>query len=666
MDFDNWLNDPSVGDASSTAGTEADEFLQPYSLRDATLIVLDCNASMFSPLVKKQKRGNQGPAGDDDSATDEGSDEENDDEMDVDPTSPGGQLRRIPFYMSIQVLCEVLREKAISYASDFVGLLLFNTKTTNIDSPGLYQFLPLDQPEPSAILSMWELGQGEVDFDPIGSSITPSNMAEVLANALRQFRSLLAHWTRHNHTEQDQARRTIRTRLDDLRTAGIQFSPYFLPPADGSTFRMDLFWSDLLEDPTVAATSQDRNLEDSPYAPITSNLVTVAPSYRALHQGMDRRESKRRTAFRVPFHISDQLTVGVRGFILYSEAHKPAATKVLAETLQKVVPVRQSLCPSTTQVLTKDQMVTVYHLVDTPVKIAPERLESLTDYGSPRIQLLGFKPRRKLRRAHNVTHSTLLVPDETQFAGSTASFVSLLEQMHLQNVFALVMYYPRVNMTPRLAALIPQWEQYDKFGMVRPSGLVAIPLPFKEELRHIEWPVGDLLKKPTPAEAAGRDPAEALLDPVVKRWIGGAFDPQDYMNPTLARFRVKLHAKALDRELPMPTDEDCAMLPDFDLWHERAAARAQLFVQTLGQCEPKAPAPSAAARERASRPTFDASAEDGGAGVVAQMEQVWKNGKVDKCKVADLKAVLGAVGLKVSGLKADLVERVCEYFESRS
>ncbi|KAI9175326.1 ATP-dependent DNA helicase II subunit 1 [Blastocladiella emersonii ATCC 22665] len=713
-DLNEWSPETVAGGA---VGPDDGDWAGPVSSRDALLVVIDCNATMFEPLVPKPRRGASGDVGGEDSPTDDSAtvdgeeeEEEEDEAAALDPNSPkaaAARLRKIPFFMVVQALLRVLQDLAVESPGDRVSVYLYNTGKSNTDVPHLFEFQKLDEPGPAFILNMYELGQNNIDLASTLGLVDPkteatANITNVLVQCLRAFRDNKAVmgvkrvlWVTNQDTPIPatdlDARHAVRTRIADLRASNIRLSPYFVSQSS-RPFDVHAFWTEALGSndddeeqnsalgsSSAAATSQSASSQMDPVLATESNY-SIAQGYVHLVHSMQRREAKPRIAFRVPLFLTDTVTLGVQGVLQYKKATKPPAVPVVAETNERLGRVSQLLCTATTQVLQPTQVRRVWEVAKHPVALSADEHRALTNFGPPHIAVLGFKSRDRLKRTHNVTHATLLLPDETQYTGSVCAFAALVEQLHAQNKVAIARYYPRRGGVPRLAALLPQWEQWDKYGMVHPTGLQVIPLPFKDELRAMQWPArsefpeGTVIADPETAElitdpdaiwAHQVDAAAAAFTPILRKWRVSAFNPRDFDTPSLVHFHHLLHAKALDCELherPLDAVGETGLEPDYDTWQTRCGRLVPDVKEKLNAVEPlgSRPTPRVPGAAKASKVV----APEGGIDEPF-MRSVQKSGTMAKCTVAQLKEFCRAAGLPVSGAKGVLVERIEAYLAER-
>ncbi|KNE57535.1 hypothetical protein AMAG_18064 [Allomyces macrogynus ATCC 38327] len=427
-----------------------------------------------APPAKPRRGGASGNGGDESDTDDEGAndqdDEEDEDEGDgVDPFTPSDPLaaktlRKLPFYAVMQCVRTLLMDRAIDGTGDLLG----RKADEPTARPGIHLYQSMQEPDANIIRDLWEMGSNEAKFDKdIGSTVPgfpPASLTSVVQQALAAFQSIkgkVGHkrliWiTNHDcppGCDDLGTSKALHTRFRDARTMGIDLACYFFRTATTGTFDLAPFWGACLgydedHDYTSLDTAETDGVPPSLTVPL---FVTDAPARR------------QRTGFRAVFRLTPTSAMGVRGYVMYIKAPKQAAApaRVLAETYAPVTRVSQFFCEETTGVIDPGMQIelgTIYAGQNVYMSLE-ERAAIIGGLGNAGvIVLLGFKRRKTLKRTHNLTHSTFLYPDEAAYRGSIAVFAALVDQLILQDKYAVVRYHPRAGSAPRLIALIPQRE----------------------------------------------------------------------------------------------------------------------------------------------------------------------------------------------------------------
>ena len=276
----------------------------------------------------------------------------------------------------------------------------------------------------------------------------------------------------------------------------------------------------------------------------------------------------------------------------------------------------------------------------------------------PECVVLGFKPLGALREDHAIREPYFIYPDEHTVAGSTRAFAALHAKMLALDQFAVARLQTTSASQMRFVALVAQREEFDEDGVqLTPPGLVAIHLPWADDIRAV--PAASDLRVAPSAEQI--DAAVAVVDALA---LDG-FDSTAHANPMLQKFYAHLTANAFAKEMPDWSEADDTLRPDEAMMSQAAEPLAALAALLPG-------ASAGAVKKKAKKRASKSAAGGGAAAKRAKKEPVdvsaldWSalaaSGILKKQTVATLKAGCGALGLKLSGKKADLVARIEEHF----
>ena len=177
-----------------------------------------------------------------------------------------------------------------------------------------------------------------------------------------------------------------------------------------------------------------------------------------LLQRIRRKEVKKRSLFNIPFKLSANLEIGVKGYNLVSTQSKGLHRNVytLGEAVREVETVTSWICADTTQYLTAADLKYYWEFGGQKVIFEKDEVVSMKTFGPPALALIGFKPKTAMKMYYNLSHSMFLYPDELSYEGSTRAFSSLLIAMHEMDKVAICSFTQRTNYSTRLVALIPQ------------------------------------------------------------------------------------------------------------------------------------------------------------------------------------------------------------------
>lgn len=272
----------------------------------------------------------------------------------------------------------------------------------------------------------------------------------------------------------------------------------------------------------------------------------------------------------------------------------------------------------------------------------------------PHLTLLGFKPRTSDKWHHRIKNPMFLYPETKKglhaTEGGDAVVAALIAAMREKDVIGIARYVPRRNVMARLVALYPQFEAIDEANIqVRPPGLHLIPLPFADDLRSLNL---DEHITERPHSSRRRE----VVGKMLRSMEISAFDPESMPNPAIQQFYSALEALALDMTEP-PEIIDVskldrtvaeAMAPYVNEWGddllEAGGSLTAGVKKTTGKAKSSAGEPAANPAERAEK--------------LAEVQKLVKNKGLPKLKVPELKALLAALSLPVSGKKADLITRL--------
>lgn len=418
-----------------------------------------------------------------------------------------------------------------------------------------------------------------------------------------------------------------------------------------------------------------------PEAPFTSP-ATIGASVgndgisllNSLVSNINSKQVPKRALFsNLPFEIGPGFAISVKGYNIL-QRQKPARSCYVwldGEKAQIATGETTQMAEDTARTVQKTEIKKAYKFGGEQVLFTKEEQKELKNFGPPGLRIIGFKPQSMLPTWASVNKSTFIYPSEEDYVGSTRVFAALWQKLLKDDKMGLAWYIPRVNANPQLVALLPSQERLDESKQqITPAGLWVFPLPYADDLR-------------TPAE--GPAPIVSSNDLTDKMHVviqqlqlpGAIFDPHKYPNPALQWHYRILQAMALDEEIPEFKDSDDKTVPKYRQIDKRAGPYVVDWGMLLeeeynhwmkthdhsvagmkrGPSEPKG-APAKKIKPKDSSGSLDGMSMD-------EMTKLVKTGKVSTATVSLLKEWLTGRGLSTSGRKADLVERVEEYFEHK-
>ena len=261
---------------------------------------------------------------------------------------------------------------------------------------------------------------------------------------------------------------------------------------------------------------------------------------------------------------------------------------------------------------------------------------SNADHEKASLILLGFKPKDSLPMHYTVEKSFYLYPNEQKVKGSTAAFANLHASMLRKGVLAIGELLTRVTATSRLVAIFPQEGEYlpleDGGEQVTPPGMVAVALPFEDDVRALEPDTG------TATEAS----VQAAIDLVERMKFGDGFVLDYFKNDSLEHFYTYMESIALETTLPTP-EQSLNQITDEDM-RKQAGDQIDAFIASL---------PEDIVVEKESKKRKREPDESG-----CDWLDLYKTDALNECTILMLKQYLKSVGEKSAGKKAELIERV--------
>ncbi|RUS27445.1 SPOC like C-terminal domain-containing protein [Jimgerdemannia flammicorona] len=441
----------------------------------------------------------------------------------------------------------------------------------------------------------------------------------------------------------------------------VQQSP-ILPPQPHPRSRLTQpFFSLLPQD--IIERDEEENGDEEEESPTPSGPPESSRKLTELMVKVRRKEVRKRSLFRLPFQISEGLTMGVKGYTLLRHQLRGIFRQVYmkGERVREVTAVTSWICSDTTQYLLPTDLKFYYPYGGEKVVFTKEELAEIKNFGDPGFTLIGFKPTSALQIYHNLSHPLFIYPDELAYSGSTRVFAALLKKMLELDRIAICSMIRRINTAPRMVALLPQAEVFgDDGGQEKPAGFHVITLPYADDIR-------DLPTKKTPE--ADEEQIEAAKNMIEKLNIRGGYRPENYENPALQRHYASLQVIALEQDIDENVPDKT--LPKVETIHKRVGKLVQVFKEKVWKNEPPRASVSsvgAGKKRKASDEGESGKAKKGKAAADTgslDMKALVAQGKVSKCTVPQLKEWLTTVGVKPQGLKADLVALVETYFAEK-
>lgn len=547
------------------------------------------------------------------------------------------------FIESMKSYVQILKQKLVWSRQDWAGLILFGTNQWDKD-PEIKHVLTvhsLSLITTDRLKEAMNIIDGKSEFGENIACSTAYPLHDVLWHAVQAFSSVKLHiWMRRvilftcqddpPLTSQDEKHR-IRVKAKSFSNIALELNVIGL----GDNWNHECFYKDL----EMASGKIDN--EDYTRTPKEDLIKQV----KRLSRNMAK----------LPWRLGEDVTLDV--------CVRPICVK--KEYLKKEAMSREQNTPLTSQsILCKQSDLPEQGnedadgelpppVLETEIKMyqefggrkiyfTPEEVKFLSATSKIGIDLICAKP----KSFHPINH--LKAPyfvknNRSNRKDNQLLFGALLNKCDSKNLMLICSATLRENFATKLYTMIPDVEK---------GGFYLYQLAFKENVRELAEHFrnyiydGDFQKPPTEPEGV------ALLEKIIQK-LRIRYDPEMFPNPKLQVQLQTLETVALDlEEQELPED---ATIPMKDMMHSRVANLLNEFNEMfIDQADSESEGPS---RKRSRR-------EPGNVSLPAEekIRELVNTSMLDTLKVADLKEILKNVGIKVSGNKTELINRVKAYY----
>ncbi|CAK4030323.1 ATP-dependent DNA helicase II subunit 1 [Lecanosticta acicola] len=607
-----------------------------------------------------------------------------------------------PTLAALKCAYALMQQRIISSPSDMMGVLLFGTEKsksqdgdddsgrTGLQYPHCYILTDLDVPAAADVKLLRALVEDEEEAAKLlQASKDEVSMANVLFCANQIFTSKAPNFTSRRlflvtdndfpHASSRSDRNSATVRAKDLYDLGVTIELFPIShPTQGYTFDRSKFYNDIV----YSSTPSD---PDAP-APLTQDIKSANSTAKdgisllqSLLSSVASRAAPRRALFgNMPFEIGPGLKISIKGYnILMPQVPKKTTNIYLppdAEKPQIAVMSSTLVEEETARTVEKGELRKAFKFGGETISFSEEELKKIKNFGDPVLRIIGFKPQSMLPIWASISRSTFIYPSEEDYVGSTRVFSALHQKLLKDQKMGLGWFIARRNAKPLLAAIIPGSEERSEEGEQQlPPGFWVHPLPYADDIRSP--PDTSVVQAPDDVVDAMRFIIQQLQLPKA------AYDPHKYPNPSLQWHYRILQAMALEEELPEHPDDKT--LPRwrqidkragqyavewgekldaaFDQWQAENADRIK--PATNGSSSKRTAGPASSAPLKSSKKFKDEDDED----LVTdeKMRDAYAKDRINKFKNADLKAWLQSKGIKSGAKKADMVDAVTSYFETK-
>ncbi|KAF4277316.1 ATP-dependent DNA helicase II subunit 1 [Aspergillus fumigatus] len=607
-------------------------------------------------------------------------------------SDPKKRVEESPTTAALKCAYYLMQQRIISNPRDMIGVLLYGTQASrfydedensrgDLSYPHCYLFTDLDVPSAREVKELRALAEDEGKArDVLVPSKERVSMANVLFCANQIFTSKAPNFLSRRlfivtdndnpHGDSRSQRSAATVRAKDLYDLGvtIELFPISQPEHefDSSKFYDDIIYKTSPTDAEAPVYLKD----DSKVSTASGDGISLL---NGLLSSINSRSVPRRAHFsNMPLELGPNFKISVTGYLLFKRQAPARSCYVWlgGEKPQIVKGVTTQIADDTARTVEKSEIRKAYKFGNDQVSFTPEEQKALRHFGDPVIRIIGFKPLSALPFWANVKHPFFIYPSEEDYVGSTRVFSALHQKLLKDHKMALVWFIPRKNAAPVLGAMIAGEEKVDENGVQKfPPGMWIITLPYADDVR--QNPETTLNVAPEPLIDQMRTIVQQLQLPKA------SYEPQKYPNPSLQWHYRILQALALDEDLPeKPEDKTIPKYRQIDkragdyvlswadeLEKQYAASATHGTKSTLVKRSAKDRA--ADSDEASSHPSKRIKSESGPEGVDAEVRLHYEKGSLSKLTVAVLKDFLTAHGRSTAGKKADLIERVEEYMETK-
>ncbi|PWY72920.1 ATP-dependent DNA helicase II subunit 1 [Aspergillus heteromorphus CBS 117.55] len=599
-------------------------------------------------------------------------------------------IQESPTTAALKCAYNFMQQRIISNPHDMMGVLLYGTQASkfydedessrgDLSYPNCYLFTDLDIPSAQEVKDLRALVDDEGEARDI---LVPSeelvSMANVLFCANQIFTSKAPNFVSRrlfivtdndNPHGADKALRSAATvRAKDLYDLGVSIELFPIARPDhefeNSKFYDDIIYKTSPNDPEAPAYL----LSDSKSSTAAGDGISLLNS---LLSSINSRTVPRRSHFtNMPLELGPNLRISVSGYILFKR-QEPARNSFIwlgGEKPEIAKGITTQIADDSTRTIEKWEIRKAYKFGGDQVTFAPEEQKALRDFGEPVIRIIGFKPLSALPFWANIKHPHFIYPSEEDYVGSTRVFSALHQTLLREKKMALVWFIARKAAGPVLGAMMAGEEKVDENGVQKyPPGMWILPLPFADDIR--QNPETSLNVAPEPLIDHMRVIIQQLQLPKA------SYEPLKYPNPSLQWHYRILQALALDEDLPEKPEDKT--IPKYRQIDKRAGEYVINWADELEKQYAKisaaTPQPTSTLVKRGAKDFDDepsksskkVKAEESYESVEQDVRNHYKTNTLSKLTVAVLKSFLTSQGLSNVGKKADLVERVEEFLESK-
>ena len=528
MDFDEISSTLPKNDSNQEAFGELDDLVfldkdfdeqEFVPMKDIIIFLIDCNLSMH----QEQKENSS-------------------------------QKITTPISTILKVMENFLKTKIISNQNDLFGIVLFNTTKSNnemnfdgvnilfkVEAPNAFNIKRIKimslncDPEINKMNYKKELNE---IFSPI-EEITNSN----LNNALWIVHSLLKNYDKKIYkrriflfTDNDdpisniQEKNICIQRAKDMNDSDITIE-LFPMNFDNKRFNLSNFYAQI-----IPYNSDEDGGND--------NLLSIeqcTDRLRELTKRIRQKEIKKRTLGKCPFFLTNNTKIYMNVYSTVKRSNKGKIYTVDGKTNKLLKGLNSIQCKDTGTELHPEQVGTYQLYGNKRIIFSKEEMNKIKFFEEPGMKLLGFKSIESIKPYYNVHESYFIYPNELFSNGSGTLVDAMIKQMLNKNKCAIVKFVSREGSVVKICALMPQAEKYDEDYFQTPPGFNMIILPWADDIRSNSE---IMAKYPKELPKVNEEQSE-LAKKIIKK-MNISFDCRAFENIELQKFYSTLQALALE------------------------------------------------------------------------------------------------------------------------
>ena len=528
MDFDEISSKLPKNDSNQEAFGELDDLVfldkdfdeqEFVPMKDIIIFLIDCNLSMH----QEQKENSS-------------------------------QKITTPISTILKVMENFLKTKIISNQNDLFGIVLFNTTKSNnemnfdgvntlfkVEAPNAFNIKRIKimslncDPEINKMNYKKELNE---IFSPI-EEISNSN----LNNALWIVHSLLKNYDKKIYkrriflfTNNDdpisniQEKNICIQRAKDMNDSDITIE-LFPMNFDNKRFNLSNFYAQI-----IPYNSDEDGGND--------NLLSIeqcTDRLRELTKRIRQKEIKKRTLGKCPFFLTNNTKIYMNVYSTVKRSNKGKIYTVDGKTNKLLKGLNSIQCKDTGTELYPEQVGTYQLYGNKRIIFSKEEMNKIKFFEEPGMKLLGFKSIESIKPYYNVHESYFIYPNELFSNGSGTLVDAMIKQMLNKNKCAIVKFVSREGSVVKICALMPQAEKYDEDYFQTPPGFNMIILPWADDIRSNSE---IMAKYPKELPKVNEEQSE-LAKKIIKK-MNISFDCRAFENVELQKFYSTLQALALE------------------------------------------------------------------------------------------------------------------------